>query len=83
MTAQLVVPVLFQFFISPFHIAGIFLTAEGSTAGAGGSTRSSQVLLSAIQHGYVSTTALRMARVFPSFGLGGCVNSYCRKMHYS
>ena len=90
--AQLSIPVLFQVLITPFHIAGIYLTATSRSIVSPSTTcatstenrdrdKGSAGMWRAIRRGYVSSTLLRMLRVFPSFGLGGCANIYFRKLH--
>jgi hypothetical protein len=83
--AQFSIPVIFQLFITPFHITVIYLTGLSTTSSSISQSWShkSKHVWEAIRKGYANTTLVRMVRIFPSFGVGGAVNTYFRKLQYT
>ncbi|KAI8929402.1 hypothetical protein BC831DRAFT_444284 [Entophlyctis helioformis] len=70
--AQLVAPCAMQILSTPLHLHGMDLYNRPDTA------LSARDRVAFIRREYVVTTAARVARIFPAFGIGGVANKYLR-----
>jgi len=69
--AQLSLPVLFQTITCPLHLLGLSFMMNPS------SSFSDRMLF--LQEKVIGSTAIRMLRIFPAFGVGGVTNTELRK----
>lgn len=70
-SAQLISPCAIQALSTPLHLLGMDLYNQPVSTTA---TR-----VSFIQREYLATTAARMGRIFPAFGIGGVANKLFKK----
>ena len=70
-TAQLVTPVAMQLFSAPLHLLGMDIYNSPA--------HTSAERAAFCKREFVKTTAARMGRVFPAFGVGGVSNFYMKK----
>ncbi|KAI9365534.1 hypothetical protein DFJ73DRAFT_772424 [Zopfochytrium polystomum] len=73
--AQLVCPVAVQFVSTPLHLVGMDLYNRPTVATAKGDPSRAAF----VAKEYLRTAAARCARIFPAYGVGGVLNTWCRK----
>ena len=69
--AQLFTPCAMQLFSCPLHLHGLDLYNRNEAT--------SQARWAFIKQEYIKTSAARIARIFPAYGIGGVINTYARK----
>lgn len=76
--AQFMAPAAVQFLSTPLHLLGLDLYNRPSGGGGGGGV-SWQNRLAAIRANWLISSAARICRIVPAFGVGGVVNTKVRR----
>lgn len=72
--AQFVTPAAVQLVSTPLHLLGLDLYNRPGVAVGGTDGRAAKVL-----RDWAKSSAARMCRIVPAFGVGGVVNTKCRR----
>ncbi len=76
--AQLVTPCAIQLLSSPIHLWGMDMYNRPAATLTAASTRVIPTRLAFVAREYVRTTAARIGRIFPAYGIGGVINTRLR-----